>query len=184
MVQRSLHDKRSHHRHADEDYALGGYQNAVIAIWRRETKPDAVLSLGSYIAERCARYSEGIVLLQVIEETAIAPSGLARQALARMHSAHAASIRRSALVFTKRGFKGAAVRAVMTGVSMIHPPAFQHEMFASVSEAIPWIERDLVAEAGAPQGSALLAAVETLRAIPQLPSKREPAVISGSRPKL
>jgi hypothetical protein len=185
MVQRLLQDdKRSHHRHADEDYALGAYQNAVIALWRRETKPDAVSSLASYIAERCARYPDGIVLLQVIEETAIAPSGPARKALARMHSAHAASIRRSALVFTKRGFAGAGVRAVMTAVAMIHPPAFQHELFASVRDAIPWIERDLLVEGGAPHGSSLLAAVETLRAIPKLSARREPVTVSGSRLKL
>jgi hypothetical protein len=184
MVQRLLQDdRRSHHRHADEDYALGAYQNAVIALWRRDTKVDAVSALGSYIAERCARYPDGIVLLQVIEETAIAPGGMARRALARMHGAHAGSIRRSALVFTKRGFAGAAVRAVMTGVTMLHPPAFQHELFASVRDAIPWIERDLVVEGGAPQGSGLLAAVETLRAIPKLVTKRDPVAISGSRLK-
>jgi hypothetical protein len=185
MVQRSLqHVKRSHHRHADEDYALGAYQNAVIALWRRETRPDAVSSFDAYIAERSARYRDGIVLLQVIEETAIPPTSAARKALARMHSAHAGSIRRSALVFTKRGFAGAGVRAVMTAVTMIHPPAFQHQLFASVRDAIPWIERDLVAEGGAPHGSELLAAIETLRAIPKLATKREPLDASGLRIKL
>lgn len=184
MVQRLLQDdKRSHHRHADEDYALGAYQNAVIALWRRETKSDAVSALASYIAERSARYPDGIVLLQVIEETAIAPSGVARRALARMHSTHAGSIRRSALVFTKRGFAGAGVRAVMTAVTMIHPPAFQHELFASVRDAIPWIERDLLTDGPSPHGSALLAAVETLRAISKLPPRRDPVAISGSRQK-
>lgn len=46
---------------------------------------------------------------------------------------------------------------------MLHPPAFEHELFGSVRDAIPWLEQSLIDAAPLPPG-ALKAACETLRA--------------------
>lgn len=163
MVPSAVHAEKLNYHAADEDFALGVYGSVVIVVWRRETKIGAVATLSSDIAERSARYPGGVALLQVIEDTATPPSAATRRALAQMHGAHAANIRRSAVVYTKTGFAGASVRMVMTGVAMLRPPAFEHELFASVSVAIPWLEADLAEGAPFPPG-ALFAAVESVRA--------------------
>lgn len=163
MVQSAVQAEKLSYRAADEDFALGVYGSVVIVVWRRETRLGAVATLSSYIAERSALYPGGIGLVQVIEDTATPPSAATRRALAQMHGAHAANIRRSAVVYTKTGFAGASVRMVMTGVAMLRPPAFEHELFASVSAAIPWLEANL-SEAVPFAAGALLAAVESVRA--------------------
>lgn len=161
---------------SEPDFACGACGSVVIAVWRRDTTVSAVNALAGFIAECAAAHPEGVALLQIIEETATPPSGTARRALARMHDEHARAIRRSALVFTKRGFAGAAVRAVMTGVAMLHPPAFEHQLFASVREAVPWIEEVLGKGDGGYSSSALLAVVEALRAS----ARRPPTALSGT----
>jgi hypothetical protein len=129
-------------RYADTDFALGACGIVVLAIWRHETRPDGVVMLSDYIQERSTFAPKGIVLMQVIEEHASAPSPQARKALADMHVMKARLIRRSAVVYTKPGFAGATARAIITGISMMNPPSFDHEIFASVSPALDWLVSD------------------------------------------
>ena len=172
MVPQVVHGAKLSHRCSDENFALGALGSVVIAIWRRETTLGAVAELTAYIAECSVRHRGGVGLLQVIEDTATPPSAATRRALAHMHSSHATHIRRSALVYTKPGFAGAAVRMVMTGVAMLHPPAFEHELFGSVRDAIPWLEQNSGEGAPFPPG-ALRAACEALRAAAQASGSRD-----------
>jgi hypothetical protein len=179
MVREVVHGAKLSHRCSDENFALGAFGSIVIVIWRRETTLGAVGELTAYIAECAARQAYGIGLLQVIEETATPPSAATRRALAHMHSSHASHIRRSALVYTKPGFAGAAVRMVMTGVAMLHPPAFEHELFGSLRDAIPWLEENSSDAARFPPG-ALKAACETLRAAATGGGAHDPAEASDA----
>jgi hypothetical protein len=160
---RAPDDALIQHR-ADEHHALGTWNQVVIAVWRHETKLAAVMDLSARVGECVAKHRQGVRLLQIIEETGIAPGGSARRALAQMHGDFAAHIHRSALVYTKRGFAGAAVRAVMTGVVMVNPPRFAHELFAAIPDALTWIEQDLWPQANPKGAMALRSAVERLRA--------------------
>jgi hypothetical protein len=152
-------------RRADEDHSLGSWNQVVVAVWRGETRPAAVVDLAAFIAECAARHSGGVCLVQVIEEASPPPNANARKAFAAMHGEQAEHIRRSALVYTKRGFPGAAARAVMTGVVMLNPPRFAHELFAAIPQALSWIEQDLWPKGNPTSATAFRKAVEQLRGI-------------------
>jgi hypothetical protein len=157
---------------AHEDHAFGVWNQVVIAIWRVQTRPIAAQELGKLIGDCVRRRPGGIALLQIIEDTARAPDPPARQALAKMHGEYASAIRRSALVFAKPGFAGAAVRAVMTGVAMLNPPKFEHQLFGNIPAALAWLDQDLWPKGNTAASMGLRRAVKDLRALQAVPPTR------------
>jgi hypothetical protein len=150
---------------ADSNYAIGACGQVVIAVWRCKTHLDGIANLSDYIIERAGVYPRGIVLLQIIEDSALPPDSLARKSLAKMHGLHARLIRRSAVVFTKPGFAGATARAIITGVAMLNPPGFEHQIFASLAQALAWVDTDLARERGPEAVITLENAVAKLRLV-------------------
>jgi hypothetical protein len=125
-------------RFASADYAVGACHDVVIAVWRKRTLPDGIAVLRDYIDER-AKLHQRLGLLQIIEDNAAPPDPMARKALAKMHLEQAPLIHRSAVVYAKPGFAGATARAIITGVAMLNPPKFEHQIFADIPSALHWV---------------------------------------------
>lgn len=67
------------------------------------------------------------------------PTPQARTELANFLADSGMNIHYSALVYEGSGFRAAAVRSVVTGLSMIASQAFPHKVFASTSEGAAWM---------------------------------------------
>lgn len=164
MVFSGFHENGLITRVANADYAVGACHDVVIAVWRKRTHPDGIALLKDCIDER-ARLHKRIGLLQIIEDNAAPPDPIARKALAKMHLEQAMMIRRSAVVYAKPGFAGATARAIITGVAMLNPPKFEHEIFADVPNALQWLFLDPNAGKTLDALSTLSQAVALLRSL-------------------
>lgn len=138
VVLGGLHEHGLITRVANADYCVGGCHDVVIAVWRKRTQPDGIADMRSFIDDRSALHKR-LGLLQIIEDEASPPDGLARQALGKMHLEQAHLIHRSAVVYAKPGFAGTTARAIITGVAMLNPPKFEHLIFSSIPRALQWL---------------------------------------------
>lgn len=110
-----------------------------IVIWRGPTSLEAVELIRASIDELTRTFPNGIGVLQVVEPVAPPPDAAARNALSNVLRNAGKSVRGSAIVFEGTGFKMAAVRAIVTGLTMLARPEFPHVVFADLHEASAWV---------------------------------------------
>ena len=92
------------------------------------------------------------------------PSSEVRTALARFMTEGARVIRSSAVAFEGAGFRAAAVRGVVTGLTMLARQPYPHKVFATMTDAAQWLTGSLAQTAHVPLDSReLLGALEELR---------------------
>jgi hypothetical protein len=123
--------------HAETNYACGHFADIFVVVWRDETTLSGVRALREHF-EPFARARRKVGLINIIEEGAALPAAEARQALARLMSDSGEHIAVSAVVFEGRGFRSAAVRGVVTGLSMLARQPYPHRVCATLSEAAEW----------------------------------------------
>lgn len=135
-----------------------------IVIWRGSTTLDAVETIRTSLGELTRSYPKGIGVLQVVEVTAPPPDAAARNALSNVLRGAGKAVRGSAIVFEGTGFKMAAVRAIVTGLTMLARPEFPHVVFADLHEASAWVAAYL-SGAGSGRDVTIWSAVSELRDI-------------------
>jgi len=111
-----------------QDYALACWNEIAAVVWRHETTVDAVRCLQSAVADLSQAHPKGIGMLTVVAERAPLPSSAARKALADLLSESSAFIRCSAVIMEGSGFRAAAVRSVVTGLTMMSKHNFPHRI--------------------------------------------------------
>jgi hypothetical protein len=103
-----------------------------------------------------------------VSETREAPSAETRQAVMQRLRRHieTGACLGAALVVTREGFAGAAIRAVFTAVVAAARPAAPVKLFSRVDEASAWLSAipRPTPDAVAPTAATLLRTVESLRA--------------------
>ena len=124
----------------DDQHGVGVWRNVLIAVWRKDTRADAVEGVSAVLTELTRRHPD-VALLQVIEEGATAPDSDARRALSTMLRQHGGAIRCSAVVYEGDGFRAATLRAVVAGIALLGRPVYPHIVFASTVAAINWTAR-------------------------------------------
>ena len=110
------------------------------------------------------RYPQGLGLVQVVEPTATAPSADTRKALADLLIAGKDSIKASTVIYETTGFKGAAMRSVVTTLNLLARPDFPHRVYSNTAEALEW-QVELIPTVGQPwQALDINMAIDELRA--------------------
>ena len=148
---------------AQTDYTLGTYGDVFIVIWRQDTTLSGVAELGRCFDRFAAGMPQGVGLLTVIEPAASLPSSSAREALAAFMRDNGNRIRTSAVVFEGSGFRAAAVRSVVVGLTMLANQPFPHRVFSTVERTRDWFLEKLGDERQVRSASGLGGAVETIR---------------------
>ncbi len=152
-------------RAQDEHHCIATWRNVYIVIWRHETQLPAVKSLASHLAQFAEVPAKGCTLLTIIEAGAPMPSADARSELARFMTSAANRLKSSAVAFEGAGFRAAAVRGVVTGLTMLARQPYPHKIFSTVPEAAQWLATSMPVTAQAPvEAAALITAVDGLRA--------------------
>lgn len=145
------------------DRAFGAWNNILVVIWRKETTPLGVETLGEYLQQLGAQYPQGIGLCAVVEESAPPPSTAARKAMAKIMGT-ADMLRGSVLIFDGTGFRAAIVRSFVAGLNMLTRFPFPHKVCASAQEAIPWLAEQVPGiDGAATDARALLEAIGAIR---------------------
>ncbi|HEY0469499.1 MAG TPA: hypothetical protein VGC79_35160 [Polyangiaceae bacterium] len=110
----------------------------VVALWRTETRAEAVAELATLLAAHAAEFGS-VGLLQVIGDLALPPDAAARTALANMLKVNETRIAASAVVYEGAGFRASVIRSVVIGISMLSRPKCPHTVFASTKAGIEWL---------------------------------------------
>jgi hypothetical protein len=147
----------------NEDYAFGGWRQYFVVIWRGETTMEAVDRLKTDFNAFAKTRADGAGFLTVVERHAPLPSGSVRDELARFLSA-ASILKASAVVFEGSGFRAAAVRSVVTGLTLLAKQPFPHKVFATVTQGSHWLVPEMNRAMGDAIGAdELIDAVAVLR---------------------
>ncbi|WP_438003823.1 serine/threonine-protein kinase [Sorangium sp. So ce321] len=110
------------------DYILASWRQILCIIWRRETTNEGVRRLCDACRDFAKQHPRGIGLLTVIESGAPLPPAAVRKELADFLAGASAFIRCSAVVVEGAGFRAAAVRSVVTGLSLVARQRYPHQV--------------------------------------------------------
>ena len=118
------------------DHVVAVWQRVVYTIWRGETTSRGVHAMQDAVR----RLRDGRALaLSIVTETAPLPPASVRRALAETMARFGDQIARSALVFEGGGFRAAAVRSVVTGLSLFSKLPYPHRVFDKPEVALGWL---------------------------------------------
>ncbi|WP_437287418.1 serine/threonine-protein kinase [Sorangium sp. So ce406] len=147
------------------NYVLASWRQIFCTIWLQETAEDDVRRVSEACAEFAKQHPRGIGLLTIVEGEAPLPQAAARRALARFLAEASAFIRCSAVVLEGSGFRAAAVRSVVTGLSLVARQRFPHRV-CDIEEAGLMFAEILPAATGiAVSDVALRASLDELREV-------------------
>jgi hypothetical protein len=123
----------------DRNHIAGTFRSLGVFIWRYETTPAAVRLGAAMMSDLYERFpGEPFGLLQVVETSASMPDADARAALTDLLKAGSKLLVCSSVTFEGTGFKAAAVRAVVAGLTFAASPGFPHRILATVDQAATW----------------------------------------------
>jgi hypothetical protein len=123
--------------HAEPDFAVGRCGPVFIVVWKVDTTEAGMKRVAELF--RAAKLPDRVGMLTVVDQAANMPSAEARALGAAFLSRNATRIVASAVVHEGSGFRAAAVRAVVTGLSMIARQPYPHKVFPEVQPAASWL---------------------------------------------
>jgi hypothetical protein len=129
-------DVRIHAR--DETLCLMSIGNWLIPCWK--TAPDIArfTQVDKATAETLKRFPEGISVIVIIESLVGLPGDEARRANASLIKRYEHVLRSQALVVESSGFRSAALRAFLSGVTLMTRSRAPTRVFPYAAEAIRW----------------------------------------------
>lgn len=139
------------------DQSLATWQDAFILIWHHNTTVAGVMALERAVEEFAETRPNGIGLVTIVEESAPMPPGDAREALAKFLERASHCIKVSAVAFEGTGFRAAAVRSVVAGLTMVARQSYPHKVFATVEEGMAWMAPQMPSPTSAQQLSEVIA---------------------------
>ncbi len=146
------------------DHALATWGNVFVIIWRNETTIQGVEAFRAASLQFAKAHPEGIGLLTIIVDKAPMPPSKARDRLAAYMRDPNNGIRASGVLFEGSGFRSAAVRSVVTGLTIIARQAFPHKVFANINDTADFLAPLLSEACGEDVGSQdIVAAVADIR---------------------
>ena len=149
-------------RHMDEEHCLAWFGNIQIILSREPPSGAFMRKIVEGLADLSSNVRTGTGALLVIRSDVQPPTEEARDyiktELAR------SSMRAAAQVVEGTGFRGAAMRAVLTTLQMLARPPYPMKVFDRAEPASHWLVDELRRAVGdAPMGSDLAREVNTLR---------------------
>jgi len=129
--------------HHDDDVCTAIWRDVFVIIWRRNTTIEGVKACDRTLTEARPDLPKGCGALTIVEPGAPMPSAEAREALSLFLREAGDVIQLSAVVYEGAGFRAAAVRSVVTGISLVAKQPFPHKVFATVAAASSWMAPSL-----------------------------------------
>ena len=120
------------------DHVLATWRNFAIVIWRHETRLEAIEAARNMCDDLIRLNPDGIHWMTLVEADAVMPSQEARAQINAVMNKAGKNTLRSALVFEGTGFRAAATRSVVTGISFLNPFPFPHKIFGALGSACAW----------------------------------------------
>jgi hypothetical protein len=122
----------------EHDYCIATWGPVYIVIFRHETTMEGVRAVEQRLQEFHRLTSHG-AFITIVEANAPLPEAHVRDALASLLKKMASFIRSSAVVHEGSGFRAAAVRGVVTGLTLLARQPYPHRIFARFDDAARWL---------------------------------------------
>ena len=133
----------------DSNHLVFTFDRMFVMNWRVDTTRMAVSRVSQAITNFATSFTPArIILLTVIEVSASMPPADARDMLAKLMKVNTPYLIRSAVGYEGSGFRGAAFRAVSTGIAVLSNHEFPHRIFAGIPLATEWLAAGLSEELG------------------------------------
>jgi len=123
---------------ADADWSCGIWLDVLILAWRGVTDEERALVATSTMRE-LARTRERFAVVVVVEPAAHPPGSDTRPLFAAAMRACGRQVVGVAYVVPTDGFRGAAIRSAITGLSLLAREAYPTKAFRSIGEAAAWV---------------------------------------------
>lgn len=130
------------------DLVLGRSGNLSIAIWRSKPTAAGAAALDRHFRSMSTTHPDGFGSLIIIEEQTANPDEAMRRAITDTMDRAAEELLSVAVVLEAKGFAAAALRAALTGMSMMTRSRFPRRFVSSVEEALPWLVKGLTTDSG------------------------------------
>jgi hypothetical protein len=124
----------------DENHEVQLAGAFVVVYWRVLTTCSAVRRIAHEVKSRARAGGEKILFIQVIDKNAKVPHSDARNALADLLRNASDSILASAVVMEGDSLRHSLGRGFVRALRILSRPAFPHEVFASIDEAIAFLD--------------------------------------------
>lgn len=127
-----------HETRALAGFACGSDGPLAISVWNAPAALEHAEAAARLLAT-VARTQRGILIVAVLGPTTQPPGGPAREVLSAQLGKMGGQIAAAASVFETEGFKGAALRAVVTGILFVVRPGYPQRACTTVTEAASWL---------------------------------------------
>lgn len=149
------------------DHVIGTLENVSFHVWRHRTLAAAVPAVIEAFARARGQGGGRFANVGIVEANAPLPESEVRSQLARLMRDAGEEIVASSMTFEGTGFRAAAVRSAVMGLSLMARQPYPHRIFASVGEATDWLVSQMRRrQAPSPPSSTIRRAIRRLRATP------------------
>jgi hypothetical protein len=119
-------------------YVIGSFQDVLIGVWRAKPPRGAAASIEKAMISITRRWDR-VSMLNISEPAVTLPDAEERATLLDVVRRRLSQIRCAAIVLETDGLKGVAVRAAVTGITMMARGGHPTGTFATVGEAAAWL---------------------------------------------
>lgn len=148
---------------ATDDYLHAAVGPVFLLVWRGETTSAGVNATEAAMEKMAKMSGDRFGLLTVVEPNAPLPPGEVRDQLAALLG-RLPWITASAVVFEGKGFRAAAVRSVVTGLTLLAKQPYPHKVFGTTEEGTQWLLSTMNLGPSAIAASKVLNEVRKIRA--------------------
>ena len=149
---------------ADRDHCSGIWRNVLIYVWRGTTRPEVVDESRRYVEGHIAKARGPLAMMIITEAQSQMPDSPTREKLASVLTAMAPVATCAAMVHEQTGFRGAAVRGIVTVLNTLARQPFPYKSFGDVETASTWLATIHNDGKGPIAASDLIGVVSRLRA--------------------
>jgi hypothetical protein len=129
---------------AEADWSSGCLRDLVILCWRRIPTAERARRATRLVRDATTEHAAtGVGIVIVVEETASTPDAAARALFAEVMRERSQSIRAVGYIVPAGGFGGAAIRAAITGLSLVARETYPTRVFASPDATLTWLSSRL-----------------------------------------
>lgn len=131
----------------DDNHVLASWQQIFAVVWRQDTTLAGARALHRECGQFATTHPRGMGLLTIVSAKAPMPASPVRQAVADFLAQGSTSIKCSAVLMEGTGFRAAAVRSVVTGLTMLAKQAYPHRV-CSLPDAVTMFAQTLPVASG------------------------------------
>jgi hypothetical protein len=152
----------------DDDHLTAVWGPIFLTVWKKVTRPDYARSIQFAVRDLAHSVpNQRVACLTIIEEKVELPNAESRTAVANIFRFNLEHIVCSANVMEGEGFRAAAVRGVVTGITLVARQPFPNHVFSSVTQAARWIAQAFAKE-GDHVTASRLSASDLINAVDQV----------------